>query len=547
MNPLDAKRFVRMFQEEVDLSRPIEPQLDVLFTLGWNEVVTKKSWKGRLATFFTLPFYRRETERRVHGLFAEAIALDSGQIKIASSEVNKFIKKAIHLNLYKPSSAVATALSEAPEIDTLRKEVEKLSPKEGPEHFPHSLLHKDRHEAPLSLGLLDALFFHDELDNDQISAIEIYLERHPSDRLEEQKKWLNRWREKNEIERNCIKSLDKASDEERYQFIRVQAEAMHEKIVGLADGGEESVVFFHHYGSRRTFFELMMPYLRKISTLNNQIPSATLEDILRTKKIPPPERLAELLLLDFKNYFDKSGSEGEEKTGIDLTIFENLLPDEQRNLDGFLIRILPEVFRFQISKLAQKGVLGTLTASFVEPKSSKHILEFLKIIKKGFEDRKKTGSTKVTLESLTYLLKENESKYTTLIHNATEELLKRIIATTPGLLFEVAECDDQFLRGDIWLEFRKQRDNKLSLQIYANGHAQQFHPQGHPFFQINEIEGDKITPDFFENLLIRNWGSLWNPESGSKAVDFYRGPLEELGGGFQPLQVGQSDYRQSHL
>ena len=101
-------------------------------------------------------------------------------------------------------------------------------------------------------------------------------------------------------------------------------------------------------------------------------------------------------------------------------------------------------------------------------------------------------------------------------------------------LLELLGLDKVMLSGPLWIEFEKTTDDTFNLAVYTAGSALQCHPidmktgQHYGVLRLSAIKPDKLNQDFFYSLLKRHVEPLWNPNSASKSIDIYSGPISSL-------------------
>lgn len=538
MKPSEAKKLISILNQQIDTSKPIEPQLDEMFTVWRETVVEKRSWKGRIIAFTTTPFHYTKQQRKVYGCFAEALAMESIQLEHYSVEVQNFFSRAIRRLSYEPKSAISEALSATPEIDKLIQEKLKAKRELNQRRFEESLLRIPSDQESLSKEAIEGLFNDQNLDDEKLNILERYLRTNPALAADGWEEHLEKLKESVVLEREYTAKLKEANPMERHDFLCNEAINLHNKVHSLDPLSGESVFYVHHYGNRGNLTDSvnlngMLSVLKKLPPEEIENLPEIVKKAIQDGEFPKIESLVEDLV---GKALTKMTANPEKNKEILESLFQNnllmsvLFPEDSRQIPEKLALILPEILQSCVNQKLKEGVALNLASLLGQNKIATVLKWWAENGEKIQKNPESAEVRKLVTDQIMQILGKIENKINNEIYRKLSSHLDRAIPKLPSFIFEMTRTESLFLKGDIWLEFFKEDDGTFRIAIYTMGHAQEYHPDSKVCLGIKKIEAGRLDILFFENLLKRNWESLWNSEMESTAHDFYHGPLQGLNG-----------------
>lgn len=543
MTPLDSKQIILLLNTQLSDVEPIESQLKKLFTIWRGTVVSRTSWRGRLASWITHPSEASAIQRKICQAYAQVLLTAPEAKAKYQKNTLQFLKWTRENRLSPMIPVVQDALHGAPEIEELRKAVVEVKEElVRPKISEGSLLLNDSPNPQAgsgeeSLKKIFELSKSNELTVEDLDFIRRFLEKHPESAAEGWEKRFDQMKANFEKVGHLAGSLIKGTEGQRSEILQKEAEELFHKVKELKFE-DEGCLHLQRYGSRVQLNE-------KISRILAELPSQVLENIpegfrkaIFEGKSIEPHQMAQFL---FESFYSGEGSDqpfvvGQNLLGSRLRFLSALLPDEHRLVEGRGVELLPDIFRYYLEQMARSGVLLS-GVGLVGSLRAQQICEWLAVNGAEIIDNPENLAMKnLFISKIEELLVTVEEPIKATVNGFLGSSFENIGKNIPGVVLEFSETEDLFLQGDIWFEFRKQRDGKYTLSLYTTGQGVNYHPAMREegmrkfCFKLENIEEAHLNLQFFESLIQRNWESLWNKDFSSTARDVYHTILPPLKG-----------------
>jgi Protein of unknown function (DUF3638) len=536
MNSIEAHRLLDLLYHRIDISKPIKAQLHQHFILPcWEgNLVLKKSWKGRLATFLQRPSELKAVEKKVDLIFTQALShMLNNHLKIEGVDPQFGIKLAQEFPIEIPEGITEPSLKSTPELDALVKikasyREAALNKKEVISQLSVLREPLPGEPIPTDLDTFNSLFTLDLNDNPEkaLSYLEQFLHKNPSYGMpgwQEKLALLRQAQNADEVFLNDVLS----SQEKNGKLLQKSAEICAD--VQNLGYNTKKIICFSYGAKNLSFLELRDAIIRLPKSILDNLPER-LQQFLTSEKFSPKEFADDLIHKFFqsiKTTFPKT------QGNFNFNKLSPFFEDHNRRIPESVALFLPKIIESYLENTLKKGAIGTAAAFVNDPKVSE-AMEW--IAHHGDFLLEKDPATLVNTfeEKLQQLLQNYLMSMQDQMHKGVANLYKNSQQLVSPQLLELLGLDKVVVSGPLWLELEKTNDDKYNLAIHTLGNGLNYHPTnpktGKPYtvMRLTGIQAEKLNQDFFHCLLKRHIEPHWNPQAISKASDVYTGPLDTL-------------------
>ena len=539
MNPLFLFKHLSSEQAKAGSSVPLNKLINGAFV--WdryrNEPCPKNSIRGFVLNLFqkgseSIPF-----ERNLRKALAQALihfsknshipidhAIPSSLALRFRAELNKEIAaESKHKTSLKPE---VQALLEKQAAEKQR--VKELDLKERREFRDPSLIHRPQDGETVNLETCKVFFgLKEGKVSDFLPLLDLYFEKNkdniPAGWSLKRAQIVEGYEREQKLNEKLHTGARPLPPEDQKHLLRDAAKEIVAKLEAAQVG--ERVFVASSYGQRKmTFFAFcQMLQAQPLYIAQNFITEDSFKDVFDLFKDQPcenPENFARALYRLIVGRLQQISQASKEAS--------LLFVDGNRKLPDWLADFLPEVFFQEFEEFLQNGVIGNLHPH-LEP-----IGKIAGVAVSQERDAIAEHFEPIVVDWLTrhfLTLKATDQGL-----NAAEQLGEDLRTLIPPPFLELLGLDSLLAQGPILLELEKTQVGTYNLYLNSSGFALQSFlsdPQtGHKFRikRFVDIPKEKLTIDYFCQLLSRHHEGLWDARRACRAEDFLEGLIGHLGG-----------------
>lgn len=530
MNVSSAKELLLSLQREAHLDQPLEPQILNLFVkaLFHPGAVLANSWRGRIASCFTLHQSKQVKNRHIKEAFAQALESLKDQQK-AASEISFSLRLKLH-RLLDEEGLILHKHNLEPLIEwqQVSEAFEEQKAENEKQKNQHSLFRQlNPHPFSLSLDQVNALFSDDLTGLEDYTA---YLKTHPhyahpqiNGRFALLQEALSQ-RQKLQLEFNITVVQD-------YLVKRLEhAQQLTATVQNLAVN--QKWMFCGSYGQQQAILQILQ-ILKKLpeSVIDSLGTSAA--NWIKQDQIPHPQEFINLQLREHLSPLKQKAGEWAQTEAETLSKW-GFFEDSERSLPANLTAQLSPYLEQHLNSWLQEGLL-------------KGILEFVPdgAMREWGLWAAEQGAINIP-EQRTQFIQDLENQITSFIQKQAQDkiitldrvlkpFLQNIQQIIPYELQLGLDIAKQLTIGAFWLEFEKQADGLYIVKIYSTGqalsqHSQSTEGQYHWPLILTHVKPEKLNEKFFDRLLYHSFDPQFNLNHEVVAKDLYEGLIEYLEG-----------------
>ncbi len=501
-----------------------------------NNAIKKSTIRGTVVNFFRGLETEDALRKRVKSIFAEAIntlyedkenhlkGIDGTVVRNLTALLRK--EKYINREIEYPEDVTPPEPPTQPEFDQLKTMSSEKTAKAREATLKNSILRSNVEDYDISPSLLEDLF-KGELTDLSLKYLSHFL-YNPQNPEEFALRYI------------FIDAARAKAEERREAFGKGTAlNTLAEQCKTLAESdlknpGDRWMLcggYGQHIGSIESLFKFLRIFPEDV---RNSLP-APFPQLLQLDKLPNPEEFAKMAL-------DQTLTELSPLLPGIKTIFGNetlspIFHDNSRALPKLISKLIPHFLSTPMDNWMKEGFLKQISA-FLPPDSA-DILDWIASNRSTFLSSDQRDKAIQELEN-----KISQAFFVQPSNHAMEKLDRSVVQLLQGIsslpepLLEHANLEVFFKNGSIWLEFIKQANGNLTLEVYASGTALNYHQcqEGIKWpLRITDIDPNKLTIDFFQRMLWHTLEPLKKPDASSRAKDIYlQGTLDTLEGKIAP-------------